>query len=162
MSDESVSGSTGSTGLASLFRPLGHGHLKNVEGSRIAQDFQKDRAVHFFIVFRLTRCGRTIGTANSTRRREILDRATSIWRRFPQVRANLDYTINEDESLRIDDFYNLLFKKLKKEAVYYGRSGLRYFLYEYELSLALESRQRRWTGLISSKTEGEEFLIDTI
>jgi hypothetical protein len=76
--------------------------------------------------------------------------------------ADLAYTINDDGSLRIDDFYNLLFKKFKEGSGYYGWSGLRYFLYEYELSLLSKSRQKKvdWADLL--KTEGDKISIEHI
>ncbi len=49
----------------------------------------------------------------------------------------------------------MLFKKFKSGSGYYGWPGLRYFLYEYELSLLSESRQKKvdWSDLLKSERD---------
>gem|GEM_PF-7035649 len=57
--------------------------------------------------------------------------------------AGLSYTFNDDGTLRDIEFYNILRKKFENGSGYYGWSGLRYFLYEYEISLLSESRHKK-------------------
>ncbi len=67
-----------------------------------------------------------------------------------QLDAALAYAFNDDGSFRIDEFYGVLFKKFKEGSGYYGWSGLRYLLFEYEQSLLDASRQRKvsWNDLL--------------
>jgi uncharacterized protein with ParB-like and HNH nuclease domain len=75
---------------------------------------------------------------------------------------DLAHTFNEDGTLRVDDFYNLLFKKFKNGSGYYKWSGLRYFLYEYELSLFDAAVQQKvsWDDLL--KTDKDKISIEHI
>ena len=68
---------------------------------------------------------------------------------------DLSYTFNENGTLRHGDFYNRLFKQFANESGYYGWSGLRYFLYEYELSLLSKSRHKKvdWSDLLKSEKD---------
>lgn len=85
---------------------------------------------------------------------------------FKEIERRLDedlaYTFNEDGTLRIDDFYNLLFKKFKNGGGYYKWSGLRYFLYEYELSLFDAAVQQKvsWDDLL--KTDKDKISIEHV
>ncbi|MBT9461270.1 MAG: DUF262 domain-containing protein [Rugosibacter sp.] len=70
----------------------------------------------------------------------------------------LDYAFNKDDkkTLRIDEFYNILFKKFEAGSGYYGwKPQLNYFLYEYEQSLLDKSRQQKveWGGLLKSEND---------
>lgn len=67
----------------------------------------------------------------------------------------LAYTFNQDGTLRIDEFYNILFKKFGEGSGYYGWSGIRYVLYEYEYSLLSASRQKKvdWESLLKSEKD---------
>ena len=76
----------------------------------------------------------------------------------------LSFTFNPDKTLRIDDFHNLLQKKFESghHGGYYEWFGLRYFLYEYELSLLSETRQVKldWSDLL--KTQKDKISIEHI
>jgi hypothetical protein len=76
--------------------------------------------------------------------------------------SSLAYTFNEDGTLRISEFHNLLYKKFVSGGGYYGWPGVRYFLYEYEGSLLSESRQRKvdWADLL--KTEKDKISVEHI
>ena len=69
---------------------------------------------------------------------------------------------NDDGSFRYNEFYNLLLRKFKSGSGYYDWSGLRYFLYEYELSLLSESRQKKvdWSDLL--KTPKDKISIEHV
>ena len=66
------------------------------------------------------------------------------------VTAALAYAFNDDGSFRINEFHGILFKKFKEGSGYYGWSGLRYLLFEYEQTLLDASRQRKvsWGDLL--------------
>lgn len=67
-----------------------------------------------------------------------------------QLDAALAYAFNDDGSFRINEFHGILFKKFKEGSGYYGWSGLRYLLFEYEQTLLDASRQRKvsWGDLL--------------
>jgi hypothetical protein len=76
---------------------------------------------------------------------------------------SLSYTVSkEDGVLKNIEFHSLLLKNFGSGNGYYGWSGLRYFLYEYELSLLLESRHKKidWSDLL--KTERDKITIEHI
>jgi uncharacterized protein with ParB-like and HNH nuclease domain len=145
------------------FRPLIMAILKN-EPSEVARIRSFQRIERFiFIVFRTTsaranyRSSEFYNAARALDRREITLDAIS-----KKLDAGLSYTFNDDGTIRKDEFYNILFKKFGNGSGYYGWSGLRYFLYEYELSLLSESRQKKvdWSDLL--KTEKDKVSIEHI
>jgi hypothetical protein len=79
-----------------------------------------------------------------------------------KLKERLAFTFNDDGTFRSDDFYNLLFKKFDAGPGYYGWAGLKYFLYEYELSLLTGSRQKKvgWNDLL--KTSKDRISIEHI
>lgn len=133
------------------FRPLVMAIFKNErdESERIEIIRRIERFV--FIVFRT-------GSARSDYRSSVfysvaraLDRnEIGLGQIARMLDAHLSYTFNEDGSLRINDFYNFLDKRFQAGSGYYGWSGLRYFLYEYELGLLTKSRQKKveWEDLL--------------
>lgn len=135
------------------FRPLVMAILKSVpsEQERI-QIFQRiERFI--FIVFRLTTARSNYGSSEFYNAARAVDGGECD---MDALAAKLDdrmtFTLNEDGSLRKDDFYNMLYKKFDAGTGYYAWAGLRYFLYEYELSLLSESRQKKveWDDLLKS------------
>ena len=66
--------------------------------------------------------------------------------------ANLNTAFHPDGALRIDSFHNLLKNKFDRGVGYYGWWPLRYFLFEYELSLLEINRQVKvtWEDLLRS------------
>jgi len=145
------------------FRPLVMAILKNVDGSQDRVKIFTRIERFIFIIFRLNAVRANYRNSEFYKAARKLDQGDlDLEEISSKLAANLDYTINEDESFRIDDFYNLLFKKFKDGGGYYGWSGLRYFLYEYELSLLSKSRQKKvdWTDLL--KTQGDKISIEHI
>lgn len=69
-----------------------------------------------------------------------------------QLNNALSYAFDDDGFFRIDEFHGLLFKKFKEGSGYYGWSGLRYLLFEYERSLLGVSRQQKvsWGDLLKT------------
>ncbi len=133
------------------FRPLVMAILKNEENEKKRIEIFKHIERFIFLVFRMT------ATRSNYRSSEFYNIAREVDRDGINVdliktklKERLSFTFNEDGTLRIDDFYNLLHKKFENHSGYYGWSGLRYFLYEYELSLLSESRQKKvdWNDLL--------------
>lgn len=133
------------------FRPLVMAILKNLwdETERIELFRQIERFI--FIAFRM-------GTARSNYRSSVYYNAARALDRneigsediVRMLDADLSYTFNQDGSLRTNDLYNFLHKRFQSGDGYYGWSGLRYLLYEYELSLLTRSRQKKveWEDLL--------------
>lgn len=77
--------------------------------------------------------------------------------------ADLGYTFNTGgNELRIDEFYNVLFRKFQDGSGYYGWSGLRYFLYEYEQSLFSSSSRPQKVSWELTKPEVDRVSIEHI
>jgi len=79
-----------------------------------------------------------------------------------KLTERLSFMFSADGTLRLDDFYNVLAKKFEGGSGYYGWYGLRYFLYEYELNLLDENRQKKvhWDDLL--KTPRDRISIEHI
>ena len=145
------------------FRPLVMAILKNEpsESERIRIFKKIERFI--FLIFRVNavranyRSSEFYNAARAVDRDEItLDEISA------KLDERMNYTINDDDSFRIDEFNNLLRKKFDGGSSYYGWSGLRYLLYEYELSLLSQSRQKKvdWNDLL--KAEGDKISIEHI
>jgi hypothetical protein len=116
-----------------------------------------DRIERFiFIAFR-------IGTARSNYRSSVFYRAARDLNRreatLSEIAQHLDnslaYAFDQDGKLRVDEFHSILFKKFEEGTGYYGWSGLRHFLYEYEQHLRSRSRQQKvdWDDLLKSGSD---------
>ena len=81
-----------------------------------------------------------------------------------KLQERAGFAFNEDGSFLIKYFDDYLYKKFNNgdKPGYYGWYGLRYFLYEYELSLLSESRQKKvnWEDLL--KTPKDKISIEHI
>lgn len=135
------------------FRPLVMATLKRITRSEERVGLFEKIERFIFIAFRLNSNRTTFGSSEFYNAARELDKADldleGIARRLNEKIA---YAWNDDGSFRINDFYNLLFKKFKEGTGYYSWFGLRYFLYEYELSLLSGSRQKKvdWSDLLKS------------
>lgn len=138
------------------FRPLIMAILKSEQsGFARIQIFQRiERFI--FIVFRMNSAKANYGSSEFYNAARALDSGEiNLETIGNKLDERLSYTINEDMTLRNSDFYNLLFKKFKGGIGFYGWSGLRYFLYEYELKLLAGSRQKKvdWNDLLKSEKD---------
>lgn len=109
-----------------------------------------------FIAFRLSAARANYRSSEFYNAARALDRNEISLNEIEQkLDHNLEYTFNEDGTFRIEEFYNLLFKKFKNGSGYYGWAGLRYFLYEYELSLLDAAVQQKvnWEDLLKSERD---------
>lgn len=116
-----------------------------------------------FIAFRMNYAKANYGSSEFYNATRALDRGEIELRQIAnQLDERLSYSFNEDGSFRIEDFYNVLFKKFKDGNGYYGRPALRYFLFEYERSLLAQSRQPKvdWSDFL--KTEKDKISIEHI
>jgi len=145
------------------FRPLVMAILKNEQG--------EDKCIHIFkcierfifIVFRMTATRANYRSSEFYKvARELDSGKITIAEIEKRLEDRLSFTFNADGTLRNNDFYNLLYKKFESGNGYYGWSGLRYFLYEYELSLLFGSRQKKvdWSSLL--KTSNDKISIEHI
>jgi hypothetical protein len=127
--------------------------LKNVGNSEERVKLFERIERFIFLAFRLNANRTTFGSSEFYNAARELDRGDlnphGIATRLDQ---KLSYAWNDDGSFRINEFFDFLFKKFKERTGYYGWFGLRYFLYEYELSLLSESRQKKvdWNDLLKS------------
>jgi hypothetical protein len=145
------------------FRPLIMAILKKDVDSEERLNILKEIERFLFVVFKLTssrsnyRSSEFYNTARALDKGEI-DLADI----SEKLKERLAFTFNDDGTFRSDDFYNLLFKKFDAGPGYYGWAGLKYFLYEYELSLLTGSRQKKvgWNDLL--KTSKDRISIEHI
>jgi hypothetical protein len=145
------------------FRPLVMAILKNEPAvSERVWIFQRiERFI--FLAFRTTSARANYRSSEFYKAARTLDRGEISLREISgKLDARLSYTFNEDGTLRINEFQDLLFKKFKSGSGYYGWPGLRYFLYEYEGSLLTMSRQKKveWADLL--KTDKDKISIEHI
>ena len=138
------------------FRPLVMSVLKNVVSveDRIALYRRIERFI--FLAFRM-------GTIRSNYRdfqfyaaARALDRKEiTLAEIMKALDRRLDFYFLDDGSYKINDFHNFLPRKFKDYYGYYSWKALRYFLYEYELSLLSETRQQKvsWDDLLKSEKD---------
>lgn len=136
------------------FRPLLMATLKSIEAESDRIELFRAIERFVFLVFRLTNIRGNYRSSEFYNAARELDRGNLT---SDQIIANLNerfkFLFDEAEFFRISDFHNVLFKKFKDGSGYYSWAGLRYFLYEYELSLLSDSRQRKvdWTDLLRNE-----------
>lgn len=145
------------------FRPLVMSILKNVqnESERIHVFQRIERFI--FIVFRMTTTRSNYRSSEFYNAARELDRGnTDVASIENKLEERLQFTFKEDETFSNNEFNLLLEKKFKSGTGYYGWSGLRYFLYEYELNLLSGSRQKKvdWSDLL--KTGKDKISIEHI
>ncbi len=138
------------------FRPLVMAVLKSVPSESERIDIFTDIERFIFVVFRMTTTRADYSSSAFYNAARGIDTGISngVWIK-EKLKEQASFTFNKDGTLRIDDFYLLLRKKFEGGSGYYGWSGLRYFLYEYELSLLKDTRQRKvdWSDLLTRKTD---------
>lgn len=137
-----------------FFRPLVMATLKN-EQNPIWRCLLWQRIERFiFIAFRMNSAMANYGSSVFYNAARALDRReTTIENIVGQLDDRLAYTFYDDGTFRSADFSNILEKKFTSGSGYYGWTGLRYFLFEYEVSLLSESRQQKvgWNDLLKSE-----------
>lgn len=145
------------------FRPLVMAILKNVGKANNRIKIFKEIERFIFIVFRLTTTRANYRSSEFYNAARALDQGEMKIKEIEERLHNkMLFTFHDDSTFRNDDFYNLLYKKFEIGSGYYGWAGLRYFLYEYELSLLHDSRQKKvdWSDLL--KTPKDKISIEHI
>lgn len=138
---------------------IGMGYFRPLVMVLLKKDFvEADKRKLFAQIERFVFLAFRVGTARSNYRSSefynvarALDRGeTTIDAIVGQLNSALSYAFNDDGTFRIDEFHGVLFKKFKEGSGYYGWSGLRYVLFEYEQSLLSVSRQKKvyWADLL--------------
>lgn len=138
------------------FRPLVMATLKSVavESDRIRLYQKIERFI--FLGFRLNSAKANFGSSVFYNAARFVDRKE--WD-VKQVCTALDewlaYAFREDTTFKAEFFHSLLSRYFASGSGYYSWSGLRYFLYEYELSLLSDSRQKKvdWSDLLRSEKD---------
>jgi hypothetical protein len=146
------------------FRPLVMAVLKNeVDPERRLFIFRRIERF-LFLAFRMSGARANLGSSEFYNAARELDRKQLTLSSIDaKLTERLSFMLNADGSLRTGDFYNMLEKKFRTGVGYYGwYGGLRYFLYEYELDLLDESRQKKvdWEDLL--KTPRDKISIEHI
>lgn len=146
------------------FRPLIMAILKNeLPTEQRVSAFKKiERFV--FIAFRLT------NTRSNYRSSEFYNAARAVDQKEmslddleTRLEERLSFAFDEEDGrLNCWDLHGILKKKFERGAGWYGWSALRYFLYEYELSLLNQTRQKKvdWEDLL--KTAKDRISIEHV
>ena len=137
------------------FRPLLMAVLKTCDDPRQCVDIFREIERFVLVVFRLTQAYSSYGSSE-------FGRAVSAIYRGDMSLADLKERLRNWTSFKFEDFHLLLLKKFENGEGYYDWSGLRYFLYEYELELLSKSRQNKvdWDDLL--KTPKDKISIEHI
>ena len=145
------------------FRPLLMAILKkcNDPGQRIDAFKEIERFV--FVVFRLTVTRSNYRSSEFSNAVRAIDRGDMDLAELKErLRNRMRFTFTDEGRYENDEFYWLLQKKFEDGQGYYDWSGLQYFLYEYELDLLSNSRQKKvdWVDLL--KTPKDKISIEHI
>ncbi|MCK9364443.1 MAG: DUF262 domain-containing HNH endonuclease family protein [Syntrophales bacterium] len=148
------------------FRPLVMSVLKKEKNETARICIFKKIERFIFVIFRMNSVMANYGSSEFYNAARQLYNKDDHERITPEdiimkLEKRLSYTLNEDKTFRISDFYNSLFKKFKGGSGYYGWPALRYFLYEYETSLSEGLPKKvEWSDLL--KTEKDKLSIEHI
>lgn len=145
------------------FRPLVMAILKN-EPDHEQRLFIFQRIERFiFLAFRISNARANYRSSEFYNAARELDRKKlTLYDIDNKLTERLSFVFSADGTLRLDYFYNMLEKKFSDGKGYYSWYGLRYFLYEYELNLLDENRQKKvhWDDLL--KTPRDQISIEHI
>ena len=148
------------------FRPLLMSVFKNELNSEKRVDFLNNVERFIFIAFRLNqarsnyRDSEFYGASREFNRGKLTLEGIK-----EKMKAAMLTSFNDDGTFNSKDFYDCLHKRFinnGSEDGYYGWSGLRYFLYEYEIHLLSQRRQPKmqWNTLL--KTSKDKVSIEHI
>ena len=147
------------------FRPLVMSVFKNEKDTTKRTEFLDHVERFTFIVFRLSQA------RSNYRDSEFYNASREFNKKeltLEQIKTKLDvateYCFNDDGTFNSKYFYDYLYKRFNSggKSGYYGWHGLRYFLYEYELNLLSQSRQKKvsWEDLL--KTPKDKVSIEHV
>jgi hypothetical protein len=145
------------------FRPLVMAILKNanVSSERVGILMEIERFI--FVVFRLTQSRSNYSSSEFSNVVRAIDRGDeSLADLKNRLHDRMKFTFAEAGHFASEDFHLLMQKKFEAGHGYYGWPGLRYFLYEYELTLLASARQKKvdWADLL--KTPKDKISIEHI
>ena len=147
------------------FRPLVMSVLKNEPDEIRRIDLFHHIERFIFLAFRMPAARQNYGSSEFSNVVRKVDRGeANVDDIKKMLQERLAFIFNPDTTLKYNDFYSYLEKKFQdgNHSGYYGWFGLRYFLYEYELSLLSETRQVKvdWNDLL--KTPNDKISIEHI
>ena len=145
------------------FRPLLMAILKKYDNSDQRIDVFKEIERFVFVVFRLTETRSNYGSSEFSNAVRAIDRGDmGLAELKDRLQDWMRFTFTDEGHYDNDYFRVLLQKKFESSQGYYSWSGLRYFLYEYELDLLSSSRQKKvdWVDLL--KTPKDTISIEHI
>ena len=126
------------------FRPLLMAIFKKYDDPSQRIDIFKEIERFVFVVFRLTQARSNYGSSEFSNAVRAINRGDmDLADLKKRLRYWMSFTFTDEDYFANDDFYLLLQKKFENGQGYYGWSGLRYFLYEYELGLLSSSRHKK-------------------
>ena len=137
------------------FRPLLMAFLMKYSDPVQRIDALKAIERFVFVVFRLTEARSHYGRSEfSNAVREIGRGRMKLAELKERLRNRMRWAFTEEGCLA-GDFHRLLQKKFEDGQGYYHWSGLKYFLYEYELELLSRGRQKKvdWTDLLKTRRD---------
>ena len=145
------------------FRPLLMAILMKFDdpGQRVGIFKEIERFV--FVVFRLTQSRSNYGSSEFSNAVRAINRGDMDLAELKERLRNwMSFTFTDEGYFANDEFYLLLQKRFDNGQGYYDWSGLRYFLYEYELGLLSTGRQKKvdWADLL--KTPKDKISIEHI
>ena len=138
------------------FRPLLMAILKNFKTPEQRIGILKEIERFIFVLFRMTQARSNYRSSEFSNAVRAIDRGEmSLAELKKRLRNRMSYTFTDNGDFNIDEFRLLMQKKFDDGQGYYGWSGLRHFLYEYELSLLSGSRQKKldWADLLKTPKE---------
>lgn len=145
------------------FRPLVMSILKNVQDEAARVGIFQRIEQFIFIVFRMTTTRSNYRSSEFYNFARAVDRGEATLAGIAeQLVQRMAFAFDDECHFRLSNLYNVLEKKFDNGDGFYGWSGLRYFLYEYELSLLSQSRQQKveWSDLL--KTSKDKISIEHI
>jgi len=147
------------------FRPLVMAVLKDEATDSNRINLFNDIERFIFIVFRLGQSRRNYRDSEFYKAAREFDKGELTLDGIEKkLKNSADYLFNEGGSFNAKYFHDYLYKRFNSgsRSGYYVWHGLRYFLYEYELSLLANSRQQKvyWEDLL--KTPKDKISIEHV
>jgi hypothetical protein len=137
------------------FRPLVMAALKKscAPSERIRLFDAIERFI--FLAFRMSWAQPHYGSSAFPRAAKDLDSGGTVQKAIDLIEGHLAGLFRDDGTINTSSFHAFLERRFIAGPGYYGWSGLRYFLYEYEVGLMGESRQTKvgWSDLLVSKKD---------